>query len=260
MKVVILCGGKGTRLREETEFKPKPMVTVGGLPLLWHIMKIYAHYGHKDFILCLGYKGEMIKEWFLKYEELMHDFTLSRRDGARRIEHHEPNRLEDWSITFADTGATTNTGGRVAKIRKYLGKDEDFFLTYGDGVADIDINKTYAAHKEKGKAVTVTAIHLPFNYGVMDVADGHARTFDEKPVVYGRINGGFFVCNQKIFSYLSPDDSCVLEHRLKDLARDAQLAAYEHDGFWYAVNTHKEWEEINRMVEIGKTPWRVWER
>src|SRR3989338_6462792 len=204
MKVVILCGGKGTRLREETEFKPKPMVTVGGLPLLWHIMKIYAHYGHKDFILCLGYKGEMIKEWFLK--------------------------------------------------------DEDLFLTYGDGVADIDINKTYAAHKEKGKAVTVTAIHLPFNYGVMDVADGHARTFDEKPVVYGRINGGFFVCNQKIFSYLSPDDSCVLEHRLKDLARDAQLAADEPDGFWYAVNTHKEWEEINRMVEIGKTPWRVWER
>lgn len=259
MKVVILCGGKGTRLREETEYKPKPMVTVGGWPLLWHIMKIYSHFGHRDFILCLGYKGEMIKDYFLKFEELMHDFTLQLRHPEQRIRFHAPHQLEDWQVTFVDTGANTATGGRVARVRQHLGADQDFFLTYGDGVANVNINQTYAVHQAKGKALTVTAVRLPYRYGVIDVADGQARSFEEKPLVNGRVSGGFFVCSQKVFDYLTPDEDCVLEQQLKRMAEDEQLAAYEHDGFWHAVNTHKEWEELNEMAAEGNTPWQMWE-
>lgn len=259
MKIVILCGGKGTRFREETEFKPKPLVLVGRMPLLWHIMKIYSHYGYKDFILCLGYKGEMIKDYFLKFEELMHDFTLRLRHNER-ITHHAPEKLEDWNITFMDTGLETMTGARVAQVKKYIGDDEDFFLTYGDGLAKIDISDLYRFHKSKGKTVTVTAIHLPTTYGVLDVADGHARSFTEKPPLAERVSGGFFVCNRRVFDYLSAHKDCVFEKEMQRISRDGELAAYEHNDFWFGVNTHREWEQINQMEAEGKTPWKVWEQ
>src|SRR3989344_6685246 len=214
MKVVILCGGKGTRLREETQFKPKPLVEVGGMPLLWHIMKIYSHYGYKDFVLCLGYKGEMIKDYFLHFREMMHDFTLRLGQDPHPIVHHKKDFLEDWNITFADTGLDAHTGARVYRIKDYIGDDEDFFLTYGDGIARIDLTKLYGHHKQKGKIATVTAIRPSTFFGVLEAEDGVAKSFIEKPVMDGRVSGGFFVCNKKIMDYLRQDDDCVFEDEL----------------------------------------------
>jgi glucose-1-phosphate cytidylyltransferase len=258
MKVVILCGGRGARFREETEFKPKPLVNVGSMPILWHIMKTYSHYGYKDFILCLGYKGEMIKDYFLHFEELANNFTLRLRDNQKII-HHEPHRLENWNISFIDTGQETLTGGRVSRIKDYIGDDEDFFLNYGDGVADVNIPAVYNFHKEKGMAVTVTAIKPRNVYGVLSVQDDKACSFEEKPIMDKWINGGFFVCNRRVFDYLSPDPGCILEKEFARISRDGQMAAYQHDGFWHSVNNHKDWEEINRMEAEGNTPWKVWQ-
>src|SRR3989344_7546752 len=259
MKVVILCGGLGTRLREETEFKPKPLVEIGGKPILWHIMKIYSHYGYKDFVLCLGYKGEMIRDYFLHFREMMHDFTLKLGQNPHPIIHHKKDFLEDWNITFVDTGLQANTGARVYRIREYLEGDEDFFLPYGDGVARIDIPKSYQHHKAKGKLATVTAIKFPTFFGVLNTKNEASTTFEEKPVLDGRVSGGFFVCNKKILDYLSDDDACVFEEQLQKIAAQGQLAAYEHDDFWHTVNTHKDWEEINAMNARGHTPWKIWE-
>jgi len=259
MKTVILCGGRGTRLREETQFKPKPMVEVGGMPLLWHIMKTYSHYGYKDFILCLGYKGEMIKDYFLRFRDNMHDFTLQLSKDNQSMVHHNGDLLEDWNITFANTGDFSKTGSRICKIKKYLSDDEDFFLTYGDGVAQINLPETYSQHKKSGRVVTVTAIRPPSLFGVLDTDDGLAKSFVEKPVMNERVSGGFFVCNKRIFDYLSLDDNCALEDELRKLALEGQLATYNHDDFWYTVNTHKDWEEINEMEMRGETPWKIWE-
>src|SRR5208337_1556968 len=198
MKTVILCGGKGTRMREETEFKPKPLVEIGGMPILWHIMKIYSYYGFNDFVLCLGYKGNMIKDYFLNFEWLSHDFTLSLGDGARKTLIHT-NSLENWNITFANTGEETDTGGRVKRIEKYIDGDT-FFLTYGDAVANVDIRKLHEYHQAKGKMATVTAAHPSSRFGVLEVdGSGIARTFHEKPAVNGVINGGYFVLERGIF-------------------------------------------------------------
>jgi glucose-1-phosphate cytidylyltransferase len=255
MKVVILCGGKGTRMREETEFRPKPLVEIGNMPVLWHIMKIYSHYGFKEFILPLGYKGSMIKEYFMNFEWLANDFTLELGKGKGRITHHV-HALDDWTITFADTGLETNTGGRVKKIEKYIDGDE-FFLTYGDAVADVDIPALLEFHRSMGKTITLTGIHPPSRFGVLEVTEGLARTFREKPTLEGSVNGGFFVCNRKIFDYL--DDECTFEQEpLRKLASEEQLAVYDHLGFWQCMDTFKEVESFNRDWAKGVRPWVVW--
>lgn len=260
MKVVILCGGKGTRLREETEYKPKPMAKIGKMPIIWHIMKIYSHYGYKDFVLCLGYKGEMFKEYFLNFEELANDFTLKLRSNEERIFHHNHEHLEDWNITFVDTGEESMTGARVARVKNYLEGEENFFLTYGDGLANVNINKLLEFHKDRDKIVTLTCVHPATFGGVIEYEGGLAKSFKEKPQLEGLINGGFMVCNKKIFDYLSEDDSCVLEKEpMIKLANEGQLAAYYHDSFWYGMNTYKEYEELNKMWEAGQRPWKIWE-
>lgn len=260
MKVVILCGGKGTRLKEETEFRPKPLVEIGEMPILWHIMKIYSHYGFKDFILCLGYKGNMIKDYFLNFEEWSNDFTLQlRAKGEEKIIHHYPENLENWNITFADTGLNAMTGARVARIEKYLDGDEDFFLTYGDGVADIDIKKLYDFHKEKGKIVTVSGIKPATFFATLKVEGDEVKSFHEKCNIESLVSGGFFVCNKKIFKYLSTEENCVLEENpLQQASRDNQMSVYCHQGFWYTMNTAKEAEELNKMWNKKETPWVVW--
>ncbi len=256
MQVVILCGGKGTRMREETEFKPKPLVEIGGMPVLWHIMKIYSHYGFNDFVLCLGYKGTMIKEYFMNFEWLANDFTLELGKGKGRVKHHV-HELDDWKITFADTGAETETGGRVNRIEKYL-KGDSFFLTYGDALADVNIKDLLAFHKSQKKIATLTGINPPSRFGVLEVKGGVAESFREKPVLEGLVNGGFFVLNRKIFEFL--DEDCTFEQQpLKTLASAGQLAVFHHQGFWQCMDTFKEVETFNRQWDEGKRPWVTWE-
>ncbi|MDD5181725.1 MAG: glucose-1-phosphate cytidylyltransferase [Candidatus Nanoarchaeia archaeon] len=261
MKCVILCGGKGTRMKEETEFKPKPLVRLDKMPILWHIMKIYSHYGVKDFILCLGYKGEMIKDYFLNYRELNSNFTLDLSSGKEKMvtTHCDPKSMDDWKITFVDTGEENMTGSRIAQIKEYIGNDEDFFLTYGDGLSDVNINELYKFHKSKGRIATLIAVQ-PYSYfGVLNLENGLVKSFQEKPRLDGTINGGFFVCNRKIFDYLDKDSSCVFEQEpLKNLARDKELAAFSHNGFWFAMDTYKHVETLNKMLDSGNAPWLVW--
>ncbi|MFA5129325.1 MAG: glucose-1-phosphate cytidylyltransferase [Patescibacteria group bacterium] len=260
MKVVILCGGKGTRLKEETEYKPKPLVTVGGMPLVWHIMKIYSHYGFRDFILCLGYKGDMIKDYFLHFEELTNDFTLQLRNNTSRIIHHDNDILEDWNITFVNTGMETQTGGRIARIKHLVDQDEDFFLTYGDGVCDVRIPDVYDLHKKTGAIVTVTGVQPATHYGILDVQDGMAKSFKEKPHIESIINGGFKVCNRNVFDYITEDKDCIFEQEpLQRLAREGKLAVHKHTGFWYAMDTSKQHEELNAIWNAGNPPWKVWD-
>jgi len=253
--VVILCGGLGTRLREETEFKPKPLVAVGDMPILGHIMKIYGRYGFREFILCLGYKGHLIKEFFLNYPWMANDVTLHLRDHRQVV--HEVRPAEDWQITFADTGLHTPTGGRVAKVRKYI-KSDDFCVTYGDGLANVDLDRLVAFHRAKKKIATLTAVHPMSPFGVIESEDGLARSFKEKPRLEGLINGGFFVFNRKIFDYLT-EDSVLEEEPLRTLAGRGQLAVYEHRDFWMCMDTFKDVERLNRMWAEGRRPWVVWE-
>jgi glucose-1-phosphate cytidylyltransferase len=252
--VVILCGGMGTRLREETEFKPKPLVTIGEMPILWHIMKLYGHYGFRKFILCLGAKGNLIKKFFLDYPWMANDVTLRLR-GHRQVVHGA-RPPEDWEITFADTGPSTPTGGRVAQIRKYV-KSDDFCVTYGDGLSNVDLDKLIAYHKAKKKIATLTAIHPMSPFGVIEADGGLAKSFKEKPRLEGLINGGFFVFNKRIFDYLS-DDSVMEEDPLRALAAKGQLAVHEHRDFWMCMDTFKDVERLNRMWADGMRPWVVW--
>jgi glucose-1-phosphate cytidylyltransferase len=258
LKVVILCGGRGERLREETEFKPKPLIEIGDMPILWHIMKTYSCYGHRDFVLLLGYKGFMIKQFFLNYETMANDFTLNLRDRGERVVFQRKEDLEDWSITFLDTGHNTNTGGRVSRAKHLLG-DGDFFLTYGDGLADIDINSLYEYHKKAGKVLTLTGVSPASQFGIIEVENGIAKSFKEKPKLDGIINGGFFVCSSRIFDYLSDDVSCVFEEEpMRKLAGEKQLAVYDHKGFWAAMDTYKQVQVLNKVWDSGKAPWKVW--
>ncbi|MDO8467190.1 MAG: glucose-1-phosphate cytidylyltransferase [bacterium] len=261
MKVVILCGGKGMRLREETEHKPKPLVTIGEMPILWHIMKTYAHYGFRDFVLCLGYKGEMIKDYFLGLDEAANDFTLKLGSGPKVITHHNKRGLaDDWNITFVNTGLNSNTGSRLAKIKDFIGNDEEFLLTYGDGVADIDINAAVAYHKQKGKVATLSGVNWINPFGVIEPQDGLVAAFKEKPRSKAFINGGFYILNKKVFDYVKKDEDCILEKEpMEKLSREGQLAIYEHHGFWYCVDTMKHLEDLNVMYASGNRPWMVWE-
>lgn len=257
--VVILCGGLGTRLREETEYRPKPMVEIGGRPILWHIMRTYAHYGFKDFVLCLGYKGMTIKEYFLNYQPLVSDFTI-RLGEAPSVEYLNGGLEEaDWSVTLVDTGLEAMTGARVKRVAKYI-KSDRFMLTYGDGLANIDLRKLLQFHREHGRLVTVTGVRPPSRFGEMNVDGGIVRHFDEKPQISeGMVNGGFFVCERTFLDYLSADESCVLEQDpLRQVAADGQLAAYDHDGFWQCMDTYREWQMLTHLWESKQAPWKVW--
>ena len=257
MKVVIFCGGLGTRLREETEFRPKPMVPVGERPILWHIMKLYAHHGHKDFILCLGYKGDVIKEYFRNYQWNTSDVTL--RLGARpQNKYHNQHDEEDWSVTLVDTGQATMTGGRLKRVLRFI-EDDTFLLTYGDGVIDSNINESIAFHQKQKKIVTITAVQPTGRFGDIDITNGTVTAFKEKPEKEtGFINGGFFVVDKKIAKYLT-DDACVLEQEpLNRLAEEGQIGAYVHNGFWQCMDTYREQQLLTSMWNSGKAPWKVW--
>lgn len=260
MKVVILCGGQGTRLREETEYRPKPLVDIGGRPILWHIMRRYAAYGFKDFILCLGYKGWLIKEYFLNYKAFNCDFTL-QLGFDRAIEYHQRNNgrysnSEDWRITFAETGIDSMTGSRVRQLERYL-PDEDFMLTYGDGVTDIDLSCLYEFHKSHGKIGTVTAVASPGRFGELGIAeDGHVQRFSEKPSAGSAISGGYFVFQRDFLRYVREDADCVMEKEpLEELAADGELVAYQHRGFWYAMDTYREYLYLNGLWTKNQAPW-----
>jgi glucose-1-phosphate cytidylyltransferase len=256
--VVILCGGKGTRLREETEYKPKPLVKIGGKPILWHIMKGYAYFGFKSFILCLGYKGEAIKEYFLNYEYMNNDFELNTRSKEIRRLGSE-NNGEDWNIIFADTGRDTNTGGRIKKIEKYI-KSDLFFATYGDGISDVDVNALLDFHNQQGKLATITGFHPHSKYGQIQMGEnGDVLAFKEKPRLKDLINGGYFVFNKDFFKYL--DEKCILEREpFETAAADRQMVLYRHEGFWFAVDTYKDYLEINAMYANAEKPWMIWEK
>ena len=257
MKVVILCGGKGTRLKEKTESLPKPLIEIGNYPILWHIMKIYAAHGFNDFVLCLGYKGELIKEYFMD-ERLWrrHDFKLDFREKGAHIELLNPG-IENWKVTFVGTGEETNTGGRIKRVESLI-QDESFMVTYGDGLADIDIKKLAAFHKSHKKMGTVTAINPPSQFGLLDIQpDGRVTKFQEKPAMNQWINGGFFIFNREFFKYLGDND--ILEKApLERLSSEGQLVAYQHDSFWKCMDTFKDMVTLNEIWAGGKAPWKVW--
>lgn len=258
MKVVILCGGKGTRLREETEYRPKPMVKIGGRPIIWHIMKTYAHYGYKEFVLCLGYKGEMIKDYFLNYETANNDFRINL--GSRNsIEIYNNHQEHDWTVTLANTGEDAQTGARIKKIERFIDGDA-FMLTYGDGVCDINIKKLVEYHQAHGKIGTMTGVRPSSRFGELILRENQIMQFNEKPQkMDGMINGGYFIFNRKFFEYLDDDDNCYLEKEpLEKLARNGQLMLYPHNGFWQCMDTYRELEMLEGMWKANNSPWKVW--
>ena len=258
MKVILFCGGQGTRLREETEYRPKPLVEVGGKPILWHIMKLFAHHGLRDFVLCLGYKGNMIKEYFLNYEAMNNDFTI-RLGKEHQMQYHNMHSEQDFAVTLADTGLETMTGGRLRKVSQYI-EEDIFMVSYGDGVADIDIRSLIEFHKSHGKIATVTATRPYSRFGILNISDREeVLDFTEKPQIDGWASVGFFVFNRAIFDYLGDDSNCVLEQEpLEKLAKDGQLMAYRHHGFFYAMDTYREYKYLNELWETKNAPWKVW--
>lgn len=254
MKVVILCGGQGTRLREETEFRPKPMVEIGGRPILWHIMKLYAGHGFQDFVLCLGYRGNVIREYFLNYHAMNRDFTINLSRQA--IEYHGSHNEEDFSVTLAETGENTMTGGRLRRAAKYL-NDDLFLLTYGDGIADVDINKLVEFHRAHGKLATVTVVRPVSRFGVVHIGENsRVEAFAEKPQSEGWISAGFFVFDRRVIDYVGGDD-CFLEREpLERLAKENQLVAYHHEGFFQAMDTYREYKQLNELWDSGEAPWQ----
>jgi glucose-1-phosphate cytidylyltransferase len=260
MKVVILCGGKGTRLREETEFRPKPMVPIGGKPILWHIMKIYARQGFDEFILCLGYKGEMIKDYFRNYLWNTCDTTLSLGRSSP-VQFHNRHDEENWTVTLAETGENSMTAYRVRQIRKYVPPGEPFLLTYGDGLADIDLSKLVTNHKLSGKICTLSAVHPAGRFGALRISDqGQITNFAEKPRFEdAHVNGGYMVCEHNFFEYLPDDPEMMLElEPLSRLASEGQLNAYEHNGFWQPMDTYAENIYLNQLWDEGTAPWKIW--
>lgn len=255
MKTIILAGGFGTRLSEETVVKPKPMVEIGGMPILWHIMKIYAHYGFKEFIVALGYKGEMIKEYFMNYYYLRNNFTIHLNSG--NIEVYDGNS-EDWTIHLVDTGLATQTGGRIKRLENWIG-DETFMMTYGDGVADIDILDLVNFHRRHGKLATVTAVRPPSRFGGLRFEGDKVIEFEEKPQIgEGWINGGFFVLEPGVLDYIGGDETIWEREPMERLARDGQLVAYRHGDFWQCMDTLRDVRLLNGLWGSGKAPWKVW--
>jgi len=257
-KVVILCGGLGTRLREETEFKPKSLVMVGNRPIIWHVMKVYSHYGFNDFILCLGYKGDMIKDYFINNDYKNHDFTYNLK--TKSMQFHNSEEIPNWNITFVDTGDNADTGARLKKIEKFI--DTDYFLvTYTDGVANVNINKLINHHLSKGKIATLTGLRPISKFGILGIDDDKSDliiSFQEKPrMLNDWISGGFFVFNKKIFSYLNKEDKCKLESEpFEKLAKENEFTIYKHEGFWGCMDTLKEVQWLNSLCDIsGNAPW-----
>mgnify|MGYP001626391573 FL=1 len=256
-KVVILAGGFGTRISEESHLKPKPMIEIGERPILWHIMKIYSHQGFNDFIICLGYKGYIIKEYFAHYFLHESDVTFDFSHNGDQIIHN--NIAEPWKVTLVDTGLNTMTGGRVKRIQKYIG-NETFMLTYGDGVADIDLKALVEFHKSKGKYATITAVQPSGKFGALNLSeDGMIRSFIEKPVGDGGwVNGGFMVMEHEVFDYIKGDETILEKEPLENLAKDGQLCAYKHRGFWQPMDTMRDKNTLESLWNSGKAPWKIW--
>jgi glucose-1-phosphate cytidylyltransferase len=262
MKTVILCGGFGTRIRDVAEDIPKPMIPVGGVPILWHIMKYYTLFKHRQFILCLGYKGRAVKDFFLNYDAYVSDFTIKTGDN-RKIAFHGAHPETDWEVTMAETGLKAYTGARVRRIAKYVEGEEDFFLTYGDGVGDIDLDKLLAFHRAHKRILTVTGVRPPGRFGELEHADdGCVTGFNEKPQVSaGRISAGFFVCNKRIFDYLDDREELVFEQEpMRKLVVENQLMMYRHDGFWHPMDTYRDYSYLNGLVENREAPWMLWSK
>jgi glucose-1-phosphate cytidylyltransferase len=255
MKAVILAGGLGTRISEESYLKPKPMIEIGGKPILWHIMKMYSSYGINDFIVCLGYKGYIVKEYFSNYFLHMSDVTFCMRENTTEIHQQF---AEPWKVTLVDTGEETMTGGRLKRVQPYIG-DETFCLTYGDGVSDIDISKLIAKHKSNGLAATVTSIQPPGRYGSLDIRGDRVIDFYEKPSGDGAwINGGFFILEPSVMNLIEGDDTIWEQEPMRKLAKNGQLASYKHDGFWQAMDTLREKNLLEELWQSDRAPWKSW--
>jgi glucose-1-phosphate cytidylyltransferase len=256
MKAVILAGGLGTRISEESHLRPKPMIEIGGRPILWHIMKLFSHHGVNEFIICLGYRGYMIKEYFTNYVLHNADLTVDLAKGS--VEYHATNH-EPWKVTLVDTGADTMTGGRLRRVAEYLTPGEPFFFTYGDGVADVDLKALAAFHKGHGKQATVTAVSPPGRYGALEIVEGGVRRFIEKPPGdEGLINGGFFVLQPEVVSRIDGDEQPWEAEPLQSLARDAELMAFHHPGFWTGMDTLRDKNHLEALWASGEAPWRLW--
>ena len=260
MKVVILAGGFGTRISEESAFKPKPMIDIGNQPILWHIMKEYSYYGHNEFIICAGYKQQVIKQWFADYFLRNSDISFDYRNGTNEMEIHE-SHLEPWKVTIVDTGLNTMTGGRIKRIQKYVG-DEPFLMTYGDGVCDVDINKLIEFHKENNKIATLTAVLQDQSKGVLDIGgDNAVKSFREKQVNDGvPINAGYMVFEPKIFDYIDGDQTVLEKEPLEKLAKQGELMSYIHKGFWQCMDNMREKDTLEKLINAGKAPWMKWEQ
>jgi len=259
MKTVILCGGFGTRIRDVSSDVPKPMIPVGNRPILWHVMRHYAHFGHREFVLCLGHQGDVIKDFFLNYRARTSTLTVDfARDGATTYHASEPDI--DWSVTLVDTGHGTMTGGRVRRIEPWV-RGERFMLTYGDGLSDVDLGALVAFHERQGTVATVTGVRPPGRFGeLVSSSDGRATEFNEKPqATGGLISGGFFVLEPSFFGHLEARDDLVLEEQpMRSLVAAKQLSVFQHDGFWQCMDTHRDWTLLNQMAERGNQPWKVW--
>lgn len=257
MKVVLLAGGFGTRFSEESEFKPKPMIEIGGMPILWHIMKEYSYYGFHEFVICAGYKQHVIKEWFADYFLHTSDITFDFTEGNKMIVHNQ--YAEPWKVTVVDTGLNTMTGGRIGRVRSYIG-DEPFLMTYGDGVCNVDMNKLLAFHREHGKLATLTAVRMEQQKGILNIGgDNAVHSFREKSSTDGApINAGYMVLNPSVFDYIH-DDQCVFEKDvLPAIARQGELMSYIHKGFWQCMDTKREKDILEQMWDQGRAPWKVW--
>jgi glucose-1-phosphate cytidylyltransferase len=257
MKAVILAGGLGTRLSEETSTRPKPMVEIGGMHILWHIMKMYSSHGINDFVICCGYKGYVIKEYFANYFLHMSDVTFNMRDNGMEVHN---KRAEPWNVTLVDTGENSMTGGRLLRVAEHVKDEEAFCFTYGDGVGDIDIAETIRFHRSHGKSATLTATYPPGRFGALDIQNKQVMNFKEKPKGDGAmINGGFFVLTPKVLDYLKDDSSVWEQTPLMSLAEDGDLMAYQHEGFWQPMDTLRDKNLLEELWESGKAPWKNWE-
>lgn len=257
MKAVILAGGLGTRLSEETASRPKPMVEIGGHPVLWHILKIYSYHGINDFVICCGYKGYIIKEYFANYFLHMSDVTFHMQSNQMEVHH---KRAEPWTVTLVDTGETSMTGGRLRRVAEYVQNDESFCFTYGDGVCDVDIADTIHFHQSHGKAATLTATFPPGRFGVLDIQNRQVMNFKEKPKGDGAvINGGFFVLSPKVLGYLQNDSTIWEQEPLMQLAKDGELMAYQHQGFWQPMDTLHDKQTLENLWVSGQAPWKKWD-
>ncbi len=256
MKAVILAGGFGTRISEETDLKPKPMIDLGGKPILWHILKTYSHHGVNDFVICCGYKSYVIKEYFANYFLHMSDVTIDMKENSMEVHN---KRVEPWKITLVDTGEDSMTGGRIKRISEHVLEEEVFFLTYGDGLSDIDITKSLEFHKQHGKLATVTAMYPPGRFGALEIKESKVTNFNEKPKGDGgKVSAGFFILSPKVLSYIEGDQTIWEQEPLNNLSKDGQLMAYEHQGFFQPMDTLRDKQLLQDLWDTGSAPWKVW--